>query len=119
MIPGHRAGVGHHAGVNDAARASRVNLAFATCAARGNDHAIVGIGARAPRTTSVRIGRMPIGCGRSCLGRGLSNTRCTGRAAPSRHRGTTDHRGASVSRRSCFCGRISLEHLRARLAGER
>ena len=115
MIPGHRAGVGHHAGVNGAASASRVNLAFATFAARGDDHAIVGIVARAPRTASERIGRMPMGCGRSCLGRGLSNTRCTGRAAPSRHRDTTDQRDASVSSRSCsvaesrsnICGRGS------------
>ena len=66
MIPGPRAGDDHHAEVNDAASALRVSLACATFAARGDDHAIVGLVARAPRTASERIGRVPTGCGRSC-----------------------------------------------------
>lgn len=101
MIPAHRAGDDHHAEVNGAASDLRGGLAFATFAARGDDHAIVGIGARAPRTAFERIGRVPSGCGRSCSVTGLSNTRCTGRAAPSRHRSTTDQRGASIYRRLC------------------
>ena len=101
MISGHRAGDDHHADVNGAASDLRVGLAFATLAARGDDHAIVGIVAHAPRTASARAGRGPTGCRRSYLSTGLSNTRCTGRAAPSRHQGTTDQRGASLNRRSC------------------
>ena len=66
MIPGHRAGDDHRADVNGAANDLRVGRAFATFAARGDDHAIVGIVARAPRTASERIGRVPTGCGRSC-----------------------------------------------------
>ena len=66
MIPGKRAGDGRHAEVNGAAGDLRVGLAFATFATRGDDHAIVGFGARAPRTASERIGRVPTGCGRSC-----------------------------------------------------
>ena len=115
MIAGHRAGHDHHAEFNGAARGVSVGLAFATFAARGDDHAIVCIVARAPRTASARIGCVPTGCRRSCLAPGLSNTRCTGRAAPSEHRGTTGQRGASVNRRSCsvaesrsnICGRGS------------
>ena len=59
MIPGHRAGNDHHAGVNGAASALRVGLAFATFAARGDDHAIVGLVARAAhrlRTNRARAG---------------------------------------------------------------
>ena len=99
MISGHRAGDDHHADVNGAASDLRVGLAFATFAARGDDHALVGIVARAPRTASARVGRVPTGGGRSCFVTGLSNTRCTGRAAPSRHRGPTDQRSASSNRR--------------------
>ena len=112
MIPDHRAGDDHHGEVNGAASTVRVGLAFA---ARGDDHAIVGLVARAPRTASARIECVSTGCGRACFVTGLSNTRCTGRAAPSRQRGTTDQRVASINRWSCsvaesrsnICGRGS------------
>jgi len=119
MIPGQRAGVGHHAELNGAASDLRVGLAFATFAARGDDHAIVGIVTGAPRTASERVGRGPTGCRRSCLSPGLSNTRCTGRAAPSKLWGTTGRCANSIHRRPPSCGRISLDHRWARLAGER
>ncbi len=101
MISGQCAGHEHRAKVSAAVSKSRVGLAFATFAARGDDHAIVCLVARAPRTASEPIGRVPTGCGRSCVVTGLSNTRCTGRAAPSRYRDTTDQRGASINRRPC------------------
>ena len=66
MIAGQRAGNDHHAEVNGAASDLRVGLAFAAFAARGDDHAIVGLVARASRTASERLGGVPTGRGRSC-----------------------------------------------------
>lgn len=70
MIPGHRAGDGHHAEVSGTASDLRGGLAFATFAARGDDHGIVCIVARALAYAAVRrTVREPSGAG--TLARGL------------------------------------------------